>query len=114
MKELKQYFDGSRAKKLEELKKKRKRLSKLKKSAQKAITINQFTKIQKSNEEDKKKAKEEKEKIIEEKKKFIEKRRQESLLLKKKNKINIRSPKYANLRKIGGRLTNVWLARRHY
>ena len=102
MKELKQYFDGSRAKKLEELKKKRKRLSKLKKSAQKAITINQFTKIQKSNEEDKKKAKEEKEKIIEEKKKFIEKRRQESLLLKKKNKINIRSPKYADLRKIGG------------
>ena len=74
----------------------------MKKSAQKAITINQFTKIQKSNEEDKKKAKEEKEKIIEEKKKFIEKRRQESLLLKKKNKINIRSPKYASLRKIGG------------
>ena len=95
MKELKQYFDGSRKKKLEELKKKRKKLEKVKNTAKKIIAINKIMPKKEKTEEEKAKSKEFKVKIANERREI----RLKSLNEKKK-KINIRGPKYRNMREI--------------
>jgi hypothetical protein len=63
MNELKQYFDGTRKKKLEELKKKRRKLAKMKKSVNKVMTVNKLTKSKEKTEEEKLNIEKEKEKI---------------------------------------------------
>ena len=96
MKELKQYFDGTRKKKLEKLKNKKKKLQKMKKMGEKIIALNKITKKEKTAEE-KKELNIIKEKILKERKELREEREKEYI---NKRKINIREPKYKNFIKI--------------
>ena len=96
MKELKPYFDGSRKKELEELKKKRKKLEKVKKAGKKLIAISKITQNKEKTEEEKAKLKEEKIKIVKERREI----RLKNLNEQKKKKIDISAPKYRNIREI--------------
>ena len=100
MKELKQYFDGTRKKKLQELMKKREKMMKLQRSAKKAAELNKLVKIKEPTEEEKKKAKEEREKMLKQRQEEREKRKKEREA--NKRRVNIRAPKFKNIRQIAG------------
>ena len=98
MNELKQYFDGTRKKKLEALLKKKKKLSKMKKSVNKVIMINELGKTKNQSEEDKAKLEKEKQKIRQERRAFLEKMQQEKRT--STSRIKLHSPKYKNIIKL--------------
>jgi hypothetical protein len=70
----------------------------MKKSVNKVMTVNKLTKSKEKTEEEKLNIEKEKEKIRQERLAFIQKAREERKPDKKK--INIRAPKYANIRKL--------------